>query len=212
MSMVKPAEPQLRAYFDRRLIATADLFAVQPVSEHPIALMVRPGASPERIVVSAQPFVTLVYIHCQEHFSCARYELAHEAVHEVLAREQTIFDWVQEMFAEYVAVQAVEELGLEIGLPETVEYAQERAHQHREGAARLSLSELQAADLSVSYPKGTYSRGFVTASSLVEEIGWERLRPLGAMIVEGHHDLDGWLESLDPDERRRAQRVLGRPA
>jgi hypothetical protein len=200
--------PLLLRYFDRRLDTTADLFAVDRVPRHPIVVFDRPSQPPERVVIASDPYVSFVYIHCHEHFSCARYELAHEAVHEVLAREKTVLDWVQEMFAEYVALLAIRELGLELDLPETVGYGETQARRHVENAALLPLADLRAADLSIGYPAHIYARAFVTAYRLIGKIGWNRLKLLGSMFVDGKHDLDGWLESLDSDERDAALCVL----
>ena len=201
-------DPELLAYFEQRVALTSELFGLKPPAEHPVVLFERPARQPERVVVCAEPFVSFIYIHEQNHFSCARYELAHEAVHEALARERTIFDWVQEMFAEYVALLAVRELGLALGLPGTVEYGEDRERQHRENATLLPLRDLRAADMSVAYPDHSYARAFVTACELVDAIGWNRLQPLGTMLKGDQHNLNGWLENLGDEEGIAARNVL----
>jgi len=69
-----------------------------------------------------------------------------------------MFDWVQEMLAEYVALLSVRELGQKLDLAGTSGYAETQGQKHRDRAAQLPLSELVAADLSAEYPNHTYAR------------------------------------------------------
>lgn len=174
--------------------------------------MQRPGGPPERTPLASSPSGCLIYIASPEHFSCARYELAHEATHETLSHGATTLHWVQEMFAEYIALKAVHEL--EKSAPERFAgqyeaYAQNREDQHRRNASRLPLRTLRQADLAVEYPDCTYARAFVTAEELVDAIGWDALSPLGAMFDAAHkHDIGAWLASLDPEPREAARLIL----
>lgn len=204
--------PELLAYFRQRLQRTAEDFALPPVSPEPLVLIERPGGPPERRPLASSPPGCLIFIASPNHFSCARYELAHEATHETLSHGTTTLDWVQEMFAEYIALKAVHEL--EESTPKEFAgqygaYAKAREEEHRRNAPCLPLQTLRKTDLAVEYPDCTYARAFVTAEGLVDAIGWDALSSLGSMFNAAHkHDIAAWLRSLNSGPREAATLIL----
>jgi len=131
----------------------------------------------------------------------ARYQISHEVVHGVLSPKVPIFDWVQEMFATYVAVRAMEEAG-------HWEYAADEKARLLAGADQLEFESVQ--NLTFPFPEGTHELAFRIGCRLVEVVGWESLKQLGTMIDEQStkHDLGRWVDGLDPDDREAVTRIL----
>jgi hypothetical protein len=131
----------------------------------------------------------------------ARYQISHEVVHGVLSPRAPIFDWVQEMFATYIAVRAMEEAG-------HWEYAAEEKASLQAEADQFGFESVQ--DLSLPYPEGTHALTFQIGCRLVEAVGWERLKQLGTMIDEqrARHDLGRWVGDLDRSDREVVTRIL----
>lgn len=192
-------DERLVGFMEQRILRTAQEFGLDPWSfPRPVSLVRRPeGTQCHYLRPGFVIFVTAGEDRPQQ----ARYQISHEVVHGVLSPHAPVFDWVQEMFAVYIAVKAMEEAG-------HWEYAADEKASLQVEADQLQFESIQ--NLSLPYPEGTHALAFRTGCRLVEAVGWERLKQLGTMIDEqsAGHDLRRWVSDLDRSDREVVLRIL----
>lgn len=196
-------DPELLGYLEHRIARTAEEFGVDPDAfPRPVLIVERPDGSPE--TRRFEGGACLIFITTTSDWHRARYQIAHEVVHNVLSPTvEPVFDWVQEMFAVHVAVRAMRELG-------EYRYVGRSEAGLWEAARLMSREQMLNLDLRPPYPEGIYGQAFVTGCELIDQVGWERLKLLGTQMDEsGRHDIAAWLKLLDERERESVGRVMG---
>lgn len=129
-----------------------------------------------------------------------RYQIAHEVFHWLCGPH--VFHWTHEFFAVELAVRAMDEIGEH-------DYARRLMVSLSEEAEHLSLSVMLTTPLGAGYPRGLYGRAWLSGRSLIEAVGWERLKPLAdCFAADGSSDLLGWIRSLPEAEQSRVTAVL----
>jgi hypothetical protein len=192
-------DERLVGFTEQRILRTAQEFGLDSRSfPRPVLLVRRPKGTQCHYL---QPGFVIFVTAGEDRPQQARYQISHEVVHGVLSPCAPVFDWVQEMFATYIAVKAMEEAG-------HWEYAAEEKASLQAEADQLEFESVQ--DLSLPYPEGTHALTFQIGCRLVEAVGWERLKQLGTMIDEqrARHDLGRWVGYLDRSDREVVTRIL----
>lgn len=192
-------DERLVGFTEQRILRTAQEFGLDPQSfPRPVSLVRRSEGTQCHYL---QPGFIIFVTAGEDRPQQARYQISHEVVHGVLSPQTPIFDWVQEMFATYIAVKAMEEAG-------HWEYAAGEKASLQAKADQLEFESVQ--NLSLPYPEGTYALAFQIGCHLVEAVGWECLKQLGTMIDEQgvRHDLGRWVGDLDRSEREVVTRIL----
>jgi hypothetical protein len=192
-------DERLVGFTEQRILRTAQEFGLDPQSFPRPVLMVRRSEGTQCHYLN--PGFIIFVTAGEDRPQQARYQISHEVVHGVLSPHGPIFDWVQEMFATYIAVKAMEEAG-------HWEYAADEKASLLAKADQLELETVQ--NLTLPFPEGTHALAFQIGCRLKEAVGWERLKQLGTMIDEqgAKHDLERWVGGLDPDGRDAVKRIL----
>jgi hypothetical protein len=196
-------DPAFLAFLEHRIQRTAEDFDLDPAHfPRPVILIWRPDGPPMCVPLPTAPPGCLIFIQHMEDWWRARYQLSHEVVHALLCPDRAAFDWVQEMLATYIAVKAMHELG-------EYDYAIREEARLKQLSEEMPIQRVRELDLTEDYPPSVYGRVFMVASELEEAVGWEQLKRLGRMFDEqGKHNLFGWLDSLEEQERVVSARIL----
>lgn len=192
-------DERLVGFMEQRILRTAQEFGLDPQSfPRPVSLVRRPEGTQCHYL---QPGFVILVTAGEDRPQQARYQISHEVVHGVLSPHMPIFDWVQEMFATYIAVKAMEEAG-------HWEYAADEKASLLTKSDQLEFEEVQ--NLTLPYPQGTHALVFQIGCRLVEAVGWECLKQLGTMIDEqgARHDLGRWVGGLDRNDHEAVTRIL----
>jgi len=192
-------DERLVGFMEQRILRTAQEFGLDPSSFPRPVLLIRRSEGTQCHYL--QPGFIIFVTAGEDRPQQARYQISHEVVHGALSPQAPIFDWVQEMFATYIAVRALEESG-------HWDYAAGEKESFLAKADQLEFESVQ--NLALPYPEGTHALAFGIGCRLVDAVGWERLKQLGTMIDErrAKHDLGRWVDSLDPDEREAVTKIL----
>jgi hypothetical protein len=129
------------------------------------------------------------------------YSGAHEAFHRVCGEGKNSSHWLDEMFAVMFSLLYLEFIG-------------EAEHAERNRVGLIEQSELLSRSSMFAVtegplPDGLYGQAYVTGEELREKVGWDAMRLLAVTRTpEGHPDVEERLNSLLPDARARAEKVL----
>lgn len=145
-------DERLVGFTEQRILRTAQEFGLDPESfPRPVSLVRRPeGTQCHYLRPGFIIFVTAGEDRPQQ----VRYQISHEVVHGVLSPRVPIFDWVQEMFATYIAIRAMEEA-------EHWEYAAGERASLLARADQLEFESVQ--NLTLPFPDGLMSWHFGSA-------------------------------------------------
>lgn len=197
-------DPELLDFFNLRVKRTADEFGLDREGWPSQTVLHWRDGPPGRSIIPGDTSGCLIHLSEGADWHQARYQLAHEVTHCVLCPDHRPFEWVQEMFAIYVSIQALFELG-------ETEYGQAALDQLFEEARdmRLTTQEMCEADLASGYPSGLYQTAFSVGAELMQSVGWRILKRLGCLFdARGKHDIPAWMAGLNQGEREAVRAIL----
>jgi hypothetical protein len=189
------------AFFAQRARRTAEEFG-KVAGELPVLEW---GANPEYRALTADGMPRIFVAREGADWWRIRYQIAHEVFHWLCTPPRT-FHWTHEMLAVEIALRAMRGIGEH-------DYAQRAMNGLVEESGQSSLATILTTPVTPGEPPGLYGRAWVTGRSLIEAVGWERVKLLAQSFdAEGRPDVARWVRSLTEVEQRWAEAVLGAPS